>query len=229
MLCSRAGRRLRVCGRCQPNRGGRQQAAFDPGSRMEQEACRQRNKPCGERDLATLDDAAFGAASEVTPKFVSPSDPAAQWTGAMRGPAFFAYADNYLIGRQVWHHHGCRGITRDPPSWGGRREGYDEAYRGSLRDQARAARGRYGLRLGGKSRLARQREEDCTAHPSDRQVKARGWHLQSGRLQIRQGTRRIHLPSRQDPADDGHVGNSMRRKRSPWRTATPRSNRKARI
>jgi hypothetical protein len=35
--------------------------------------------------LTTLDDAAFGAASEVTPKFVSPSDPAAQWTGAMRG------------------------------------------------------------------------------------------------------------------------------------------------
>jgi hypothetical protein len=33
----------------------------------------------------------------VTPKFVSPSDPTAQWTGAMRGPAFFAYADNYLI------------------------------------------------------------------------------------------------------------------------------------
>jgi hypothetical protein len=28
---------------------------------------------------------------------VSPSDPAAQWTGALRGPAFFAYADNYLI------------------------------------------------------------------------------------------------------------------------------------
>jgi transposase len=47
--------------------------------------------------LATLDDTAFGAASHVTPKFVSPSDPAAQWTGAMRGPAFFAYADNYLI------------------------------------------------------------------------------------------------------------------------------------
>src|SRR5262249_18106779 len=28
--------------------------------------------------LVTLDDAAFGAASDVTPKFVSPSDPAAQ-------------------------------------------------------------------------------------------------------------------------------------------------------
>jgi transposase len=47
--------------------------------------------------LARLDNAAFGAASAVRPKFVSPSDPAAQWTGALRGPAFFAYANNYLI------------------------------------------------------------------------------------------------------------------------------------
>jgi len=47
--------------------------------------------------LATLDAAAFGAASEIVPKFISPSDPAAQWTGAMRGPTFFAYADNYLV------------------------------------------------------------------------------------------------------------------------------------
>ncbi len=34
--------------------------------------------------LATLDDPAYGTASEVTPKFISPSDPAAQWTGALR-------------------------------------------------------------------------------------------------------------------------------------------------
>ena len=47
--------------------------------------------------LATLDDAAYGAATQVVPKFVSPSDPAAQWTGAMKSAAFFAYADNYLI------------------------------------------------------------------------------------------------------------------------------------
>src|SRR3954470_21535760 len=47
--------------------------------------------------LATLNDTAWGAASEVVPKFVSPSDPAAQWTGAHKGPAFFAYSDNYLI------------------------------------------------------------------------------------------------------------------------------------
>ena len=47
--------------------------------------------------LDTLDDAAWGAASEVKPKFVSRSDPAAQWTGALKGHAFFAYATNYLI------------------------------------------------------------------------------------------------------------------------------------
>ena len=47
--------------------------------------------------LAKLDDAAFGAASDSVPKFISSSDPASQWTGALKGPAFFAYATNYLI------------------------------------------------------------------------------------------------------------------------------------
>ena len=47
--------------------------------------------------LAVLDHAAFGAAAEVTPKFLSPADPAARWTGAHGGQAFFAYSDNYLI------------------------------------------------------------------------------------------------------------------------------------
>src|ERR1700741_5064564 len=47
--------------------------------------------------MAVLDDAAFGAATEVTPKFVSPSDPAARWTGAHGGHAFFGYSTNYLV------------------------------------------------------------------------------------------------------------------------------------
>ena len=50
-----------------------------------------------EEYLAVLDDAAFGAATEVTPKFIAPVDPAARWTAAHRGPAFFAYSNNYLI------------------------------------------------------------------------------------------------------------------------------------
>ena len=44
-----------------------------------------------------LDDAAFGAATPVVPRIVSPSDPAARWTGADGGLAYFAYATNYLI------------------------------------------------------------------------------------------------------------------------------------
>jgi transposase len=47
--------------------------------------------------LAVLDDAAFGAATDVSPKFVSPTDPAARWTAAAGGPACYAYCDNYLI------------------------------------------------------------------------------------------------------------------------------------
>src|SRR5215472_14184132 len=50
-----------------------------------------------EEYLAVLDDAAFGAASEVTPKFIAPADPATRWTAAHRGPAFFAYSANYLV------------------------------------------------------------------------------------------------------------------------------------
>lgn len=46
--------------------------------------------------LDTLDEAAWGAASQTRPKFISRSDPAAQWTGAHKGHAFFAYATNYL-------------------------------------------------------------------------------------------------------------------------------------
>ena len=68
-----------------------------PGSQWSKELDAQEVGRASKEYLASLDDAAFGAASDVTPKFVSPSDPAAQWTGAMRGPAFFAYADNYLI------------------------------------------------------------------------------------------------------------------------------------
>jgi transposase len=47
--------------------------------------------------LSVLDDAAFGGATPVEPKFVSPTDPAARWTAASGGPAVYAYADNYLI------------------------------------------------------------------------------------------------------------------------------------
>jgi len=68
-----------------------------PGSEWNKEINPQRASRAVNEYLATLDDAAYGAATQVVPKFVSPSDPAAQWTGAMKSAAFFAYADNYLI------------------------------------------------------------------------------------------------------------------------------------
>ena len=47
--------------------------------------------------LETLDDAAFGAATPVEPKYVSPVDPAARWSAADRGKAHFIYSTNYLV------------------------------------------------------------------------------------------------------------------------------------
>jgi transposase len=47
--------------------------------------------------LASLDDAAFGAATPVQPKILSPADPAARFTGANGDRAFFAYSTNYLV------------------------------------------------------------------------------------------------------------------------------------
>jgi transposase len=47
--------------------------------------------------LAVLNEAAFGGATDVVPKFISIADPASRWTGANGGLAFFAYCTNYLI------------------------------------------------------------------------------------------------------------------------------------
>ena len=47
--------------------------------------------------IATLDDAAFGAATPVKPKAISPADPAARLTGANGDRPFFAYSTNYLV------------------------------------------------------------------------------------------------------------------------------------
>src|SRR4030088_1008363 len=78
-------------------------------SMIEADANRQRSVPGSEglapetasravqEYLAMLDDAAFGGATRVVPKFISHADPASRWTGANGGLAFFAYCTNYLI------------------------------------------------------------------------------------------------------------------------------------
>src|SRR3984893_2824694 len=78
-------------------------------SMIEADANRQRSVPGSEwlapetasravqEYLSVLDDAAFGGATPVVPKFISHADPASRWTGANGGLAFFAYCTNYLI------------------------------------------------------------------------------------------------------------------------------------
>ena len=50
-----------------------------------------------EEYFETLDDAAFGAATTVKPKVLSPVDPAARFTGAKKAYSIFAYSTNYLV------------------------------------------------------------------------------------------------------------------------------------
>ena len=69
------GRRQPDQGRCQPAAG---RAAAIEGLPPEAASRAVREY------LAVLDDAAFGAATPVVPKFISPADPAARWTGAHR-------------------------------------------------------------------------------------------------------------------------------------------------
>jgi hypothetical protein len=47
--------------------------------------------------LSVLDDAAFGGATRVEPKAISPTDPAARYTASVHSVAAYAYSDNYLI------------------------------------------------------------------------------------------------------------------------------------
>ncbi len=47
--------------------------------------------------LSVLDDAAFGGATPVAPKTISPTDPATRYTASANSLAGYAYSDNYLI------------------------------------------------------------------------------------------------------------------------------------
>ena len=47
------------------------------------------------------EDTSEPAASSTPPKKISLTDPAARWTAAPGGPAFFAYSTNYLIDLQA--------------------------------------------------------------------------------------------------------------------------------
>ena len=104
--------------------------------------------------LATLDDAAFGAATPVEPKFVSPVDPAARWTAAWGGPAVYAYCTQLFDRRGARHHRGRGALDRGAPSRGDGRQDHDRAGARRTRPLAGAADCRHRLRLGRNAELA---------------------------------------------------------------------------
>ena len=162
--------------------------------------------------LATLDDAAFGAASPVTPKFISRSDPAAQWTGAHKGHAFFAYANNYLIDTD-------HGVIVDVEATRAIRQ----AEVGAARTMLERTETRFGikpgilgrrqrLRLGGQPCLARQGEGNRSAHSGLRQIQSNRRHILPGRFQIRPRARPLHLSGGQGTGSiPAHLRNSQER------------------
>jgi transposase len=133
--------------------------------------------------LDTLDDAAWGAASEVKPKFISRSDPAAQWTGAMKGHAFFAYATNYLIDLDhavIVDVEASRAIRQAEVG----STHHDRSRPGSLRPLSGTPGRRQRVRLGRDVGLVGARARDRAAYPSLRQVGASRWDLRAGRVQL---------------------------------------------
>ena len=74
-------RRRRLCSRRQPDQGRCQPPE---GRRRHPGLASEVSSRAVDEYLAVLDDAAFGAATEVTPNFISPADPAARWTAPWR-------------------------------------------------------------------------------------------------------------------------------------------------
>jgi transposase len=161
-----------------------------------------------EEYIAVLDEAAFGAATEVTPKFISPADPAARWTGAHGGQAFFAYSNNYLIGLD-------HAIIVDVEASTAVRQAEVTAAKtmiGRVDERLGASGGRLGLRVRGDARLAGARAWHRASHPGLRQIRAGQRHLLTRRLYLRPRSRRLSMPGRQD-AD--HHGNDCERQPAP--------------
>jgi len=101
-------------------------------------------------------------------KFISKSDPAAQWTGALKGHAFFAYAANYLIDLDhaiIVDVEASRAIRQ--AEVGAARTMIDRV-QGSVRPLSRTSGRRHRLWFRGDARLAGSRARDRAAYPGVR-------------------------------------------------------------
>ena len=190
----RARRRRRLRGRRVDDQGRRQPPELDARRRWEPpddpgHAVREY--------LAVLDEAAFGGATPVVPKFISTADPASRWTGANGGLAFFAYSDQLSDRPGARRDRRRRGDHVGAAGRGDRRQADDRAHPGALRALARAPGRRHWLWRCGQPRLAGRGEGHRAAHPGVRQVGATRRHVRTSRLRLRPCRRQLHLPGRQ--------------------------------
>ena len=160
--------------------------------------------------LAVLDDAAFGAATDVTPKFISPADPAARWTGAHGGQAFFAYAANYLV--DVDH-----GIVVDVEATTTIRQAEVMAAKRMI-ERTMDRFDLYPARLAGDSAYGSAEmlrwlvyEHGIEPHVTvfDKSARPRR-HVLTGGLRLRSRARCLCLPGGQDADHTGHTGQRRR-------------------
>jgi transposase len=103
--------------------------------------------------LAVLDDAAFGAATPVTPKFISPADPASRWTGA-NGPGVLRLLHQLPDRPRSRRHSRRRAVHLGAPGRGHSRAHHDRARARAPRSVARTARRGHGLWVRRDARLA---------------------------------------------------------------------------
>jgi transposase len=174
--------------------------------------------------LAVLEDAAFGAATDVPPKFASPTDPAARWTAAAGGPACRASRDNHLV--DVEH----AAVVDAEASTAVR-----QAEAGAARTMLTRAAEIFGLwpeRLIAGTGCGSAAMPGWPVHEQgieprvpvfDKQAAAQRRHLQPLRLRLRPPARPLRLPGRQGtPASPPPVRAAAPRCRSRRPHALPR-------
>jgi hypothetical protein len=173
-----------------------------PGSEWNKKIDPERAGRAVKEYLSTLDDAAYGAATQVVSKFVSPSDPAAQWTGALKSAAFFAYADNYLIDVKF-------GIIMDVEA----SRAIRQAEVGASQTMIERTAACFGIKpewLVGDTAYGSAPNldwlvNDRSLHLGDRQVEARRRHVLARGLRLRRGEGCLHLPDRQTLTTTGYI------------------------
>jgi transposase len=134
-----------------------------------QDWCRDRDPKRSSRAvkeyLATLDDTAWGAASDVVPKFVSPSDPVTPVDRGSQGTGILCLLRQLSHRCKVRRHRRCRGFSRHSAGRGWRGEDHDRANIEALWSQAGAVCRRYRLRCGSDAELAGRGQGHRATYP----------------------------------------------------------------